>query len=70
MFPKLNVAIYVRNLDAESPASARFQDSILSGVEQISSEKFHFYVFSGRIAERYKNTANITYVPLAQYSHR
>jgi glycosyltransferase involved in cell wall biosynthesis len=60
----MNIGIYIRTLRPPSPASARFQETILEGLSQIQGSRFHFTVLSDAIPPGFRNTSQITYVAL------
>lgn len=64
----MNIGIYVRTLADRSPASARFQETILDGLQQLRDPRFHFVVLSEEIPPGYEDTAQISYVRVARPS--
>lgn len=67
---RMNIGIYIRTLTPPSPASARFQESILEGLQQLNSPRFHFIVLSEAIPVGYDDTPHIRYVAVARTSDR
>ena len=64
----MKIAVYVRTLQPTSPASARFQESILEGLQQLNAPQFHFVVLSDAIPPEFKDGPQISYVALARPS--
>jgi glycosyltransferase involved in cell wall biosynthesis len=63
---RLNIGIYIRTLAQRSPASTRFQETILEGLQALGLSGFHFIVFSDVIPSGYEDSAQVSYVALAQ----
>ena len=64
----MNIGVYVRTLHPESPASQRFQETILEGLQQLNASQFHFIVLSDAIPPEFKDGPRIRYVALARPS--
>lgn len=64
----MNIGVYVNTLQPASPASQRFQETILEGLQQLNVPQFHFIVLSEAIPPEFKDGPQIRYAALARPS--
>lgn len=64
----MNIGVFLQNLQPTSPASARFQSSILEGLSALNAKQFHFVVLSERIPPECSDSAHVSYIALERPS--
>jgi hypothetical protein len=60
--------VYVRTLQPVSPASQRFEGTILKGLQQLKTSPFHFIMLSEAIPPEFKDCSQISYAAIARPS--